>query len=80
MIYDLTIYYLRFIYDLSNLQFNNVQCTIDLQFSNLTIYFSPPLEGMGEAIPLEGSGEAVGFFTPPKAPAPSGTLLRDDRC
>ena len=26
------------IYDLSNLQFNNVQCTIDLQFSNLIIY------------------------------------------
>ena len=38
-IYDLTIYYLLFIYDLSNLQFNNLQCTIDLQFSNIIIYY-----------------------------------------
>ncbi len=28
----------RFIYDLVNLQFSNVQCTIYVQFSNLAIY------------------------------------------
>ncbi|MBR6129106.1 MAG: hypothetical protein IKQ07_05695, partial [Bacteroidaceae bacterium] len=53
-IYNLTIYDLLFIYDLFNVQFSNLQCTIDLQFSNLVIYFSPhvspPLEGLGEAV------------------------------
>ena len=28
----------KVIYDLFNLQFDNLQCTIDLQFSNLIIY------------------------------------------
>ena len=42
---------LRFIYDLINVQFNNVQCTIYVQFSNLAIYFPPlPRERVGERL------------------------------
>ena len=56
-IYNLTIY--DFLDSLELRRAFNARSPIYLLFSNLTIYISPPLEGLGEAVPLEGLWEAV---------------------